>query len=61
MGEQLTCKEALEWYAEKATAVHRYMKEGKHEALLAVITELELDNGRRARIATPERNAIERG
>jgi hypothetical protein len=42
--------EALEWYAERARALHRYMhaKPPNAEAMTAVVTELALDNGQRA-------------
>jgi len=43
---------ALKWYAEKATAMARYMGDKKiapaPESMVAVATELSLDNGNRA-------------
>jgi hypothetical protein len=44
-------KKALEWYAAEAMAAARYLAEGKEQkagALLAVLTVLANDNGRRA-------------
>ena len=49
---------ALEWYAERAQALERYLtaKPPKTEAVTAVVTELGLDKGERARAAlTPPR------
>lgn len=42
--------EALKYYEEKAQAIARYMKEMKGNALQAVMTELSLDGGAKARI-----------
>lgn len=39
---------SLKWYQEKAQATNRYLAENNHDALLAVLTELSLDNGMRA-------------
>lgn len=49
-------REALEWYAEKAKAAARYMsaEPPKAEAMTAVLTELALDGGNRARTALSE-------
>lgn len=44
-----TARQSLEWYAEKAVALTRYLSEKKTEAVMAVVTELSLDNGRRGR------------
>lgn len=51
--ELAQCREALEWYGEKATAIHRYMvvTPPRTEAALSVVTELDLDAGNRARTA----------
>jgi hypothetical protein len=48
--ELTKAREALEWYAEKATAMNRYMNATppKPDAMVSVATELALDNGRRA-------------
>ncbi len=44
---------ALEWYAEKATAMNRYMeaKPPDTNAMVALATELCLDNGKRYQAA----------
>lgn len=49
-------REALQWYGEKATALQRYAsaKPPKDQAMMAVVTELTLDAGARAKIATPD-------
>ncbi len=50
-------REALEWYEEKADAAHRYLNTDPPmaEALIALITELSLDDGARAKAAlTPK-------
>src|SRR5262245_8991660 len=43
-------REALDWYAERAKALNRYMtaKPPKVQAMTAVVTELSPDNGQRA-------------
>lgn len=47
--------EALGWYKEKAQSTGRYLRDkNKSEALLALLTELALDNGSRADTATKE-------
>jgi hypothetical protein len=48
--ELAKAREALNWYAEKATAMNRYMNATppKPDAMVSVATELALDNGRRA-------------
>jgi len=42
-------EKVLEWYAEKAEAVVRYGNENKFRAIDAVIAELTLDCGTRAK------------
>lgn len=47
--------ETLGWYKEKAQSASRYLSDkNKSEALLALLTELALDNGSRADTATKE-------
>jgi len=45
-------EQALAWYSEKATAMHRYMERPIRErAMEAICVELALDNGKRAALA----------
>jgi hypothetical protein len=44
-------REALDWYAERAEALARYGAAKQDQAMMAVVTELMLDNGARARAA----------
>ena len=45
-------REALEWYGEIAMSASKYMADGKHgDALLALLTELSVDGGKRASAA----------
>lgn len=47
-------REILEWYVEKAEAIARYLsnkEKDQSEAVLAVVTELQLDGGKRGRNA----------
>lgn len=48
--QEAELRAALAWYSERAMAAEKYMaREDRDEALLAVITELALDGGKRAR------------
>jgi len=43
--------EALEWYQEKAIFIKDYLLKKKTDAVMAIVTELSLDNGTKARNA----------
>lgn len=47
-------EKVLKWYAEKAEAAARYLKAKKFQAIDAVITELTLDCGMKARTVLGE-------
>jgi hypothetical protein len=50
--ESATVREALQWYADEAAALARHLSGGAHTAgVLASLTVLSLDAGRRARAA----------
>jgi len=42
-------QEALNWYGEKAEAASRYLANKQSDAVLAVVTELSLDAGKRSK------------
>ena len=44
-------RKALEWYSEKAFAINKFLLAKKSEAVMAVVTELSLDNGNKAKAA----------
>ena len=50
------------WYGEKAASLVRYMNEGKLDAQVAVMKELELDGGKRAQqaLADAEKDWVKR-
>lgn len=55
-------REALEWYAEHARSLRRYIEAGNMEgAILATLKELELDNGTRAAALHPPGPTSEAG
>ena len=67
-GAPLTSKErsyrdALEWYKERAESIARYLSQKQTDAVMAVVTELSLDMGARARRAlsvSPDETTTER-
>jgi hypothetical protein len=44
-------EDALKWYQEKAVSVQVYLSTKNHDATMAVLTELSLDCGNRAKAA----------
>lgn len=41
-------KSTLEWYADAAKNLKKYLATGKYNGAEAIMTELQLDNGKRA-------------